>query len=233
MGALNVGVLRLYQSSIGKKVIMAVTGLVWIGYVVMHMYGNIKAFYGADYFNAYAEGLRELGSPVFGHGHLLWIARLVLIPTIILHVWAAWELSKKNWEGRAAKYAQHTKVQANSASLTMRWGGVTILLFIIYHVLHITLGVPGIHPDFIWDDAYHNLVVAFQSYFYIPAIIYLVAMVALGFHLYHGTWSMFQTLGLNNKTYTRIIRLLALALAIIIPAGFATVPIGVMLGLIS
>jgi succinate dehydrogenase / fumarate reductase, cytochrome b subunit len=103
MGALNVGVLRLYQSSIGKKVIMAVTGLVWIGYVVMHMYGNIKAFYGADYFNTYAEGLRELGSPVFGHGHLLWIARLVLIPTIILHVWAAWELSKQSWEGRTAK----------------------------------------------------------------------------------------------------------------------------------
>jgi succinate dehydrogenase / fumarate reductase, cytochrome b subunit len=233
MGALNVGVLRIYQSSIGKKVIMAVTGLVWIGYVVMHMYGNTKAFWGPEYFNAYAEGLRELGSPIFGHGHLLWIARLVLIPTIILHVWAAWELSKRGWDGRTVKYAQHTKVHANSASLTMRWGGVAILLFVIYHVLHITFGVPGVHPDFIWDDAYHNLVTAFQSYFYIPAIIYLIAMVALGFHLYHGTWSMFQTLGLNNKTYSQPIRLLALALAIIIPAGFATVPLGVMFGLIS
>jgi succinate dehydrogenase / fumarate reductase cytochrome b subunit len=115
----------------------------------------------------------------------------------------------------------------------MRWGGVTILLFIIYHLLHITFGVPGVHPDFIWDDAYHNLVTGFQSYFYIPAIIYLIAMVALGFHLYHGTWSMFQTLGLNNKTYTRLIRLAALALAIIVPAGFAMVPLGVMFGVIS
>lgn len=232
MGALNVGVFRLYRSSIGKKVIMAVTGLVWIGYVVMHMYGNIKAFWGPEYFNEYAEGLRALGSPVFGHGHLLWIARLVLIPTILLHIWAAWELSQRNWQGRTTNYTQHTKVHANMASLTMRWGGVAILLFIIYHVLHITLGAPGVHPDFIWDDAYHNLVVGFQSYFYIPAIIYLVAMVALGFHLYHGTWSMFQTLGLNNKTYSQLIRLAALALAIVVPVGFATVPIGIMLGII-
>lgn len=233
MGALNVGVLRIYQSSIGKKVIMAVTGLVWIGYVIMHMYGNLKVFQGAEAFNHYAEGLRTLGSPIFGYAHLLWIARLVLIPTLILHVWAAWALSKRSWDGRAVKYAQHTKVHANSASLTMRWGGVTILLFVIYHLLHITFGVPGVHPDFIWDDAYHNLVIGFQSYFYIPAIIYLIAMVALGFHLYHGTWSMFQTLGLNNKTYTRLIRLAALALAIIVPAGFAMVPLGVMFGVIS
>jgi succinate dehydrogenase / fumarate reductase cytochrome b subunit len=232
MGALNVGVFRLYRSSIGKKVIMAVTGAVWVGYVIMHMYGNTKAFGGAEYFNAYAEGLRSLGAPLFGHGHLLWIARLILIPTLILHVWAAWELSQRKWQGRTTKYTQHVKVHADYASLTIRWGGVAILLFVIYHVLHLTLGAPRVHPDFVQDDAYHNLVVGLQSYFYIPAIIYLLATVALGLHLYHGTWSMFQTLGLNNKTYNKLIRQLALLLAIVVPVGFAAVPIGVMLGII-
>jgi succinate dehydrogenase / fumarate reductase cytochrome b subunit len=99
--------------------------------------------------------------------------------------------------------------------------------------MHLTLGIPGVHPDFVQGDAYHNLVVGLQTPFYIPAIIYLLATAALGFHLYHGTWSMFQTLGLNNKAYSGFIRLLALALAIVVPVGFATVPIGVMLGLIS
>jgi succinate dehydrogenase / fumarate reductase cytochrome b subunit len=197
------------------------------------MYGNIKAFGGPEYFNAYAEGLRSLGAPIFGHGHLLWIARLILIPTLILHVWAAWELSQRSWQGRTTSYAQHVKLQADYASLTIRWGGVAILLFIIYHVMHLTLGAPGVHPDFVPGDAYHNLVVGLQTPFYIPAIIYLLATAALSFHLYHGSWSIFQTLGLNNKTYRRLIRLLALFLAIVVPVGFATVPIGVILGIIS
>jgi succinate dehydrogenase / fumarate reductase, cytochrome b subunit len=233
MGVMNVGVLNLYRSSIGKKVIMAVTGLIGIGYVVMHMYGNLKAFLGRDYFNTYAEGLRELGAPIFGHAHLLWIARLVLLAAVVLHVWAAWSLYQDAEQARSTKYAKHVKLQANSAALYMRVGGVVLLVFIIIHLMHITWGVPFVHPDFVWDDAYHNVVVGFQSYAYLPAIFYLIAMIALGFHMYHGTWSMFQTLGLNNHNYTQPLRLLSLLLAIVVAGGFALVPLAIMLGLIS
>jgi succinate dehydrogenase / fumarate reductase cytochrome b subunit len=157
----------------------------------------------------------------------------VLIVALVLHVWTFWELYQRNQESRAVSYNQHTKIQANRASLTMRWGGVFILLFIIYHVMHLTWGIPGVHNNFVWEDAYHNLVTGLQSYFYLPAIIYVLAMVALGFHLYHGTWSLFQTLGLNNKTYTKLIQGLALILAIVIPAGFISIPLAVIVGIIS
>ena len=233
MSVTNIGVLNLYRSSIGKKVIMAVTGLIGIGYVIMHMYGNLKAFLGREYFNEYAEGLRELGAPIFGHAHLLWIARLVLLAAVVLHVWAAWSLYQESQQARTSRYAKHTKLQASPAALYIRVGGVILLIFIIIHLMHITWGVPGVHPDFRWDDAYHNVVLGFQSYAYLPAIFYLVAMVALGFHLYHGTWSMFQTLGLNNQVYTKPLRLLSLILAIVIAVGFALVPLAVMFGIVS
>lgn len=233
MGVMNISVLTLYRSSIGKKVIMALTGLIGIGYVVMHMYGNLKAFLGRDYFNAYAEGLRELGAPIFGHAHLLWIARLVLLAAVVLHVWAAWSLYREAEQARSTKYVKHVKLQANLAALYMRLGGVVLLVFIVIHLMHITWGVPGIHPDFIWEDAYHNLVVGFQSYAYLPAIFYVIAMVALGFHMYHGVWSMFQTLGLNNQTYTKPLRLMSLMLAVIVAGGFALIPLAIMFGFIS
>jgi succinate dehydrogenase / fumarate reductase cytochrome b subunit len=232
MGVMNAGVLTLYRSSIGKKVIMALTGLIGIGYVILHMYGNLKVFVGREYFNAYAEGLRELGAPIFGHAHLLWIARIILLAAIILHVWAAWSLYQESEHARSTKYVKHTTLQANPAALYIRFGGVVLLLFIIIHLMHITWGVPGIHPDFRWDDAYHNVVAGFQSYGYLPAIFYLLAMVALGFHLYHGTWSMFQTLGLNNQTYSQPLRALSLILALVISIGFSVVPLAVMFGMV-
>ncbi len=223
----------LYRTSIGKKAVMAVTGLIWIGYVVMHMYGNLKAFQGPVYFNEYAEGLRELGAPVFGHLHLLTIARIVLLVSIVLHVWSAWSLYQQARYARPFGYAERKVVQANYASLTMRLGGTVILLFIIYHLMHLTWGVPLVHPDFVRGDPYHNLVTGFQ---FVPAaIIYIIAVIALGFHLYHGTWSMFQTLGLSRRRYEQFeqpIRALSWLLAILVPAGFASVPIAVLLGII-
>lgn len=233
MSATSLGVLALHRTTIGKKVIMAVSGVIWIGFVAFHMYGNLKVFGGSAYFNEYAEGLREFGAPIFGHAHLLWVARLVLIAALGLHVWAALSLNQRNLETRSTKYVKHKKLRANAATKTMVFGGIAILLFIIYHLMHFTWGVPGIHPDFIWDDAYHNLVVGFRSYFFIPSIIYLVAMVFLALHLYHATWSMFQTLGLNNKTYNKMIRALAWMVALVIPIGFAIVPLAVMFGIVS
>jgi succinate dehydrogenase / fumarate reductase cytochrome b subunit len=233
MGVMNAGVLTLYRSSIGKKVIMAVTGVVGIGFVLLHMYGNLKAFIGPEYFNTYAEGLRTMGAPIFGHTHLLWIARIVLLAAVVLHVWAAWSLYQESQRARSTKYVKHNTLQANPAALYIRFGGVVIFIFIILHLMHFTWGIPGVHPDFRPGDAYHNLVTGFQSYAYLPAIFYLIATVALGFHLYHGAWSMFQTLGLNNHLYTQPLRALSLILALVISIGFAAVPAAVLLGIIK
>ncbi len=227
-----VGIMSFPNTTIGKKVIMAISGVIWVGYLAMHMYGNLKIFGGATYFNHYAEGLRELGAPVFGHAHLLFVARIVFVGSIIAHVWAAITLNLRNKASRPVTYNQHQKLRASTATLTMIYGGVTIAVFIIYHLLHFTLGLL-VHPDFDGQNAYHNVIVGFQSYAYIPAIIYLVALIALAFHLYHGTWSMFQTLGLNNKTYNNMIRSLAWAVAIVIPIGFAAVPLSVMFGILQ
>jgi succinate dehydrogenase / fumarate reductase, cytochrome b subunit len=221
----------LYRTSIGQKAIMAVTGFIWIAYVVIHMYGNLKAFQGAFYFNHYAEGLRTLGDPVFGQRHLLTIARLVLVGSLAAHVWAAVSLYNRARKARPSNYEARRVVQANYASLTMRYGGVVIILFVLFHLAHLTWGVPAVHRNFVHGDAYSNLVYGFQS---LPVvIIYLAALVALGFHLFHGTWSMFQTLGVNNKSVEPPIRTLAWILAIGVPVGFAVVPIAIQLGIIT
>lgn len=221
----------IYRSSIGKKALMAVTGVIWVGYVVVHMYGNLKVFQGAEVFNHYAEGLRYLGEPVLGHLHFLFIARAVLIAALATHVWAAASLYVQARAARPSTYATRRVVRANYASRTMRIGGVVILLFVLYHLAHLTWGVPGIHNDYIRGDAYHNLIVGFQSP--LIAILYLLALVALGFHLWHGVWSMFQTLGLNNQSWDGAFRALAWTLAILVPVGFAAVPLGVMFGFLT
>lgn len=220
-----------YRTSIGKKAIMAVTGVIWIGYVIMHMYGNLKAFLGEEAFNHYAEGLRELGSPIFGHLHLLTVARIVFVASIVLHVWAAWSLYRQARQARPVSYATYRVVQANYASLTMRYGGVVIALFLLLHLMQLTWGVSAVHGQFIPGEPYHNLVTNFKS---LPVtIVYLLALVALGFHLFHGTWSMFQTLGFNNPRLDRTFRGLAWLVAIGVPLGFASVPIAIQLGIVS
>lgn len=221
----------LYRSSIGKKAVMAVTGLIWIGYVVMHMYGNLKAFQGAESFNHYAEGLRELGAPVFGHLHLLTIARIVLIPTLILHVWAAYSLYQAARHARPKNYGTYRAVQANYPSLNMRLGGAVLVIFVLFHLAQLTWGVQGFHSDFVRGDAYHNLIGSFQ--FWPVTLLYLAGVVALGLHLFHGTWSMFQTLGLNNREWDGLFRGLAWILAIVVPVGFAAVPLAVQLGFLQ
>jgi len=223
-------VMTLHRSSIGKKAIMAVTGLIWIGYVVVHMYGNLKAFLGAEYFNTYAEDLRGIGAPIFGHLHLLIIARTVLIAAILLHIWAAYTLYQQAQHARPTNYVVKKHVQAKYASLTMRYGGVALLIFLIYHLMHLTWGMPVAPGGFVRGEPYQNLVNGFQ---FLPAtLLYLIGSIALGFHLYHGTWSMFQTLGLNNKNTETPIRALALGLGVLIPVGFALVPLSVVFGII-
>lgn len=233
------GALTLYRSSIGKKAIMAVSGLIGIGFLVLHMYGNLKIFEGPEYFNAYAAGLRELGAPVFGHTHLLWIARLVLLGAVGLHVLMAYQLTRQDLNGRPRqnRYAMKKDVQATYASRTMRWGGVILLLFIIYHIMNLTLGLVGYGPggyqpeDAQGFHAYTNVVNAFSNPF--ATLFYVVAMLALGLHLYHGFWSMFQTLGLNSYRTDGILRILAAAVAVVLTIGFIAVPLAVLFGIVQ
>lgn len=220
------GALTLYRSSIGKKAVMAITGMIGIAYVLVHMLGNLKIFEGPEPFNAYAEFLRTVGEPAVPRAGLLWLVRLVLLAAVILHVTAAYQLTRMDWAGRTTRYAQWHPVQASFASRTMRWGGVILLLFIIYHLLHFTFGT--VHPEFRRGDAYHNVIAGFQVWW--VSIFYIAAMVALGLHIYHGFWSMFQTLGLNNATYNRLLRGLALLFGLGIAAGFVSVPIAVLAG---
>jgi succinate dehydrogenase cytochrome b subunit len=221
--------LTLYQSSIGKKAIMALTGLIGIGFVIMHMIGNLKVFLGAQAFNDYANFLRTFGEPVLPYSTVLWIIRLVLLGAVVLHITAAYQLTRMDWAGRPVRYARKKDVQATFASRTMRWGGVILLLFIIYHIAHITLGI--VHPDFQEGNAYHNFVAAFQVWW--VTIFYVIAMLVLGLHIYHGFWSLFQTLGLNNRTYNQLLRGLALLIALVLVVGFLSGPLAVLFGVIA
>ncbi len=237
------GVLTLYRTSVGKKVIMAVTGFILVGFVVFHMYGNLKMYQGPEVFNAYAAGLRELGYPVFGHEHLLWLARVILLASVVLHIWSATMLTMQSQKNTFAngvsgmrRYGEK-KRQTGYAAYTMRFGGIVIFLFIIYHLLHLTFGVVGYgpgefkHPHGGEYEVYSNVVTGFQN----PLIsaFYLFTMVFLGFHLYHGVWSMFQTLGLNSAIYTRLLRGLAVLIALAVVIGNISFPIAVMAGIVG
>ncbi|GAB4441135.1 MAG: succinate dehydrogenase cytochrome b subunit [Chloroflexi bacterium OHK40] len=237
------GVLTLYRTSVGKKVIMALSGFVLVGFVLFHMYGNLKMYQGPEAFNTYAAGLREIGYPIFGHAHLLWVARLGLIAAVVLHIWAATSLtiqSRKSTTANAVsgirRYGEQ-KRQTSYAAYTMRYGGLLILLFIIYHLLHLTFGVVGYdagqyqHPENGEYFVYNNVVYGFQN----PLIVgfYLITMIFLGLHLFHGVWSMFQTLGLNNANYTGLLRGLAILIATVVVLGNLSFPIAVFVGLVG
>jgi succinate dehydrogenase / fumarate reductase cytochrome b subunit len=221
--------LTLYRSSIGKKAIMALTGLIGVGFLIGHMIGNLKVFLGSTAFNEYAEFLRTVGEPVLPYSTLLWIIRLALLGAIGLHILAAYQLTRMDWAGRPVRYTQRKDVQATFASRTMRWGGVIILLFLIYHLLDLTLGV--LNPNFVRGDAYHNFVASFSLW---PVtLFYVAAMLPLGLHIYHGFWSLFQTLGWNNRTYNQLLRLLAVGIAVVVTVGFIAGPLGVLFGIVA
>lgn len=224
-------VMTLTRSTIGKKVIMAVTGLVWIGFLVFHMYGNLKVYQGAEYFNHYAESLRELGAPLFSHLHLLTLLRIIVTVSVLAHIWAAISLTRAARNARPQNYEMKRVVQANYASITMRWGGAAIALFLLYHLAHFTWGLIPIPGGFVKGDAYENLVGGFQSIFNVA--FYLIAVAVLGLHLYHGTWSLFQTLGFNNQKYDSTLRGVSLALGILMCLGFAIVPLSVLFGFVT
>ena len=231
--------LTLYRSSIGKKAIMAVSGLIGVGFLVVHMYGNLKIFLGPEYFNEYAAGLRELGHPIFGHTHLLWIARVVLLAAVGAHIWSAYALTRQDIAGRprASRYREKKSIAATYAARTMRWGGVILLLFIIFHLLHFTLGMVGYGAGEFQPEsggqyfAYQNVIAGFR--FWPATVFYIVAMLALGLHLYHGFWSAFQTLGFNSYKTNTALRALAMLVSVGLTVGFVIVPFAVLFGIVQ
>jgi len=218
---------RRAPSLVGMKVLMAVTGVILFLFVVGHLLGNLKVFQGPAHFNAYAEGLRTVGEPIFGRGQLLWIVRIVLIVAVTLHVVFTVQLARQSRRARPVRYSHTGIVQASYASRTMRWGGAAVFLFIVFHLMDFTWGV---HPHFVRGDVYGNLVSGFRR----PVVtaVYIVAMACLSAHVYHGTWSTTQTLGLNQVRWDRAIRRVATALAVILFVGFAAVPVGVLVHLV-
>lgn len=210
-------------STIGKKVIMATTGVALVGFVVGHMAGNLQLYMGAEALNAYGEFLHH-----FLHGQGLWVARIGLLACLGLHLWSAISLTMANQAARPVGYRQWQADASTYASRTMRWSGPILLAFIVYHLLHFTVG--SAHPDFRAGDVYHNVVVGFRS---VPvAVAYIVAMVLLGLHLRHGIWSMTRTLGLSHPRYLRIAQHAATLLTAAVVAGNISFPVAVLLGLV-
>ena len=216
------------RSAVGKKAVMAATGIVLFGFVLGHMLGNLKLYLGPEAINSYSRFLRTVGEPAVPAGVLLWAVRLVLIVCVLLHIWAAWRLTLVSRAARPVAYVAGTRIHTTYASRTMRWGGVIILLFVVYHLLHFTWGT--VHPSFVPGDVYHNVVTGFQVWW--VAIFYIAAQIALGFHLYHGLWSMFQSLGWNHPRFNLWRNGFAHAFAWIIVLGNVSFPLAVLTGLV-
>jgi len=216
-----------YRSTLGKKAVMAVTGIIFWGFVLGHMLGNLKLFLGAEALNTYAHWLREVGYPGIPHEGLLWIIRLVLLAAVSLHVHAALTLTLLNRRARPQDYADRELQQIGWAERSMRVSGILLIVFIVFHILHFTTGQA--HHDFQPGNVYGNVVSAFHISW--MALIYVVAMALLGLHLYHGLWSLFQSLGWNHPRFNPWRRAFAVVFAILISLGFMAVPLAVMAGI--
>lgn len=213
---------EFWESTIGKKYVMAVTGIGLVLFAFGHMAGNLQVFLGADVFNAYAHKLQSLGP-------LLWIARLGLLAAAVLHIISAVQLTARARTARPVEYAKREPQVSTLASRTMRVGGVILAAFLIFHILHFTTG--QLHPAFSKTGAYGNVVIGFQVWW--VALFYIVAMSFLGLHLFHGVWAGFRTLGVAKPNPMPLERKLALGAAVIIWAGFIAVPLGVLLGIVN
>jgi succinate dehydrogenase cytochrome b subunit len=220
----SAGSLRFWQTTIGKKAIMAVTGFVLFGFVLGHLLGNLQIFLPPERINGYAATLRA-------HPGLLWGARITLLVSVFLHIWSSFELWLLQRAARPVKYVKKANIHSTYASRTMVWSGPIILAFVIFHLLHLTFGT--VHPGgpFNTHNVYNNVVTGFQVW---PvSLFYIVAMMMLCYHLYHGLWSMFQSLGFSHPVYTPWLQRLAKLVAILIAIGNISIPISVLTGLIK
>jgi succinate dehydrogenase / fumarate reductase cytochrome b subunit len=213
---------RFFDSTLGKKVVMAVTGAILFGFVIVHMLGNLQVYLGPEKINAY-------GALLHSNPGILWAARGVLLLAVALHIVSALQLWALNRKARPVAYVRKKSVGSDYASRTMMWSGPILFFFIVYHLLHLTGGQA--HPQFKEGDVYHNLVAGFQQ---TPAALaYIVAMIMLANHLYHGAWSMFQSLGVNHPKYTPILKRFSAIAAIVIAVGNISIPVSILTGLIK
>jgi succinate dehydrogenase / fumarate reductase cytochrome b subunit len=229
--------LEFYRSAIGKKWVMAVTGILLIVFVIAHMIGNLKIFLGPEVgggyeIDEYAHLLRELFYPILPRGVFLWLMRLGLIGAFALHVHASVALTLMNRRARTLEYqGPRQYLTANYASRTMRWSGFIVLAYLAFHLADFTWGIQPFAPDGWAPGSVHdNLILTFSRW---PVTtLYVVANLLLGVHLYHGAWSMFQSLGVNNPRFNRWRRWFAQGLAAVIIVGNISMPIGAQLGMI-
>jgi succinate dehydrogenase / fumarate reductase cytochrome b subunit len=221
--------LEVYRSSLGKKYVMAISGMVLMVYVLIHMIGNLKLYFGPEALNAYGHWLRSFGDPVLPRTALMWILRVIIFVAFVLHVHAAYALTVQNRRARRQRYrSKRDYVAANYAGRTMRWTGVIVGLFVLFHLLDLTWG--STNPGFVPGDVYHNVVRSFQRW---PvALVYILANLALGLHLYHGAWSLFQSMGWNNRRFNAWRRYFAVIFAATVVLGNVSFPIAVLSGIV-
>ena len=213
----------LLKSTIGLKIVMAASGIVLVGFLIAHFLGNALIFVGRDAINAYSAVLHK-------NQELLWVARLVLLAAILLHIYSSFQLYAKNQAARHQRYRVKRDLATNYAARTMMWSGPIVLGFLVYHLAHLTFGyTPGRYAHS-HDDVYANLVRGFSIWW--VASLYIASMLALSGHLFHGTWSMFQSLGINHPSYNLRLRRLALGITLLIVLGNISIPLAVLLGVV-
>jgi succinate dehydrogenase / fumarate reductase cytochrome b subunit len=222
-------VIAFWHTMIGKKVVMAATGVVLVGFVIAHMLGNLKIFLGPEEINSYSRFLRDVGTPEFAYGQLLWVVRIVLFTCVALHITAAVQLSRMSWAARPVGYNVKRNIETTFAARMMRWGGALLVAFIIFHLLHLTAGAVGFRAgQFKHLAVYQNVMAAFAVW---PvALFYIVAMGVLCLHLDHGIWSTLQTLGWNTARNERVLKIASRVIAIVVFLGFSSVPVSVLVG---
>jgi len=215
------------RTSIGKKVAMATSGIVLVGFVIGHMVGNLKFFFGEIHFDEYAHFLRTVGEPVIPYHYALWAVRGVLLAAVSVHIWAAYATTVQSKRARPVPYAHADTIQASYASRTMRWGGIILLLFIVFHILDLTVGTTHV-GSFKSGHVYDNAVSGFKH----PAVTisYTLAMGALCLHLFHGVWSMLQTFGQGSGKREVMLRRLSATIAVVVCIGFLSMPYAVLFG---
>jgi succinate dehydrogenase / fumarate reductase cytochrome b subunit len=216
-------------SSVFKKAVMAVSGIILVLYLIAHMIGNLKAFTGRENFNHYSEWIRTIGEPAVPAQTTLWIIRVVLLAAVVAHIWAAVTLWRQAKRARPQGYVTKKAVAQSYASRTMRWGGVIIFFFVIYHILDLTTGT--VNPDGGDTTPYDRLVAGFSNPF--VTAFYVIALLLLGMHLRHGIWSATQTLGQSNRRRERTVNAFAIVFASLLTLGFLLVPFSVLFSIID
>jgi succinate dehydrogenase / fumarate reductase, cytochrome b subunit len=212
-----------YGTMVGKKIVMGVTGLIGVGFVILHAAGNLLIFRGPTAINAYSHFLKSTGE-------LLWLVRIVLIVAVILHVIAAVQLARQSRAARPIGYTRLEPQAATIASRTMRWGGALLLLFIVLHILHFTTGTIRPTGAFSSEDVYANMVTSFRIWW--VALFYVVAMIALGLHLFHGVYSSVRSIGVSPRSKQPLRHKLSLLIAVLVWVAFTSIPVAVFTGLL-